>query len=169
MRAHVNRSVGRTDWNQPNGRHWLRKKPTLTRFSSFAILLCMNRMQTTNASELQAECLALRMVSEANGLTQQTLALELVMSQAQVSRILSGQILRRSRRFKQLSVYVSRYRQTVDIDWVRQSDLLLSAIADAWDGSPEHELTLAAAIKSIGKFTRPNMNRRFKRDGPTIV
>jgi hypothetical protein len=35
---------------------------------------------------------------------------------------------------------------------VRESNLLLAAVADVWDGTPEHEINLAAVIRSLGKL-----------------
>ncbi|MEY4756478.1 MAG: hypothetical protein RJA34_1376 [Pseudomonadota bacterium] len=91
-------------------------------------------------------------MAENNGLTQQMLASALRMSQAQVSRILSGQLKRRSRHFELLSVYVSRYRRSVDVKMIIESKPLLAAISEAWDGTPEHEVALAAVIRSLARL-----------------
>lgn len=112
----------------------------------------MSTEKATDQVELRSLCLELRQLSEANGLTQQMLASALRISQAQVSRILSGQIGKQTRHFKRLSVYVSRYRCPVSMNLVRESDLLLAAVADVWDGTPEHEINLAAVIRSLGKL-----------------
>ncbi len=106
-------------------------------------------MHTPGKSELEAQCHDLRRVAKRHGLTQQMLASALEMSQAQVSRILSGRLKRRSRHFDLLSVYVSRYRQLVDVTMVLVSEPLLAAVSEAWDGTPEHEVALAAVIRSI--------------------
>lgn len=112
----------------------------------------MPQVTSHDTSELGALCLDLRRVAEKSGLTQQMLASALQMSQAQVSRILSGRLKRRSRHFDLLSVYVSRYRQVVDAKTVMASKALLEAISEAWDGTPEHEVALASVIRSLARL-----------------
>lgn len=105
-----------------------------------------------SASLISSECLELRARVRAAGITQTELAAALNVSQAQISRILGGQLVRRSKSLEELSVYVRILSKNVSADMVRKRPALIYALAETWDGSVAHERALVAVIRSLGAF-----------------
>ena len=107
--------------------------------------------QRANAA-IASECLELRARVRAAGITQTELAAALNVSQAQISRVLSGQLVGRSKLLDELSVYVRVISKTVSADMVRNRQALIEALAETWDGTVAHERALVAVIRSLGAF-----------------
>ena len=82
-------------------------------------------------------------------LTQAQIAADLGASQPQVSRILSGQNLRRSRLFEEVCLYVERFAKGVTTEAVQNNPVLLAALAETWDGTAAHANALATVIRSL--------------------
>lgn len=99
---------------------------------------------------LKAEAQALAKSIRKLGYTQSDLAIVMNASQSQISRILSGQLRRRSRLFDALCVYVRSERKGISADTVRTNAELMDALATIWDGTAEHATALAAVIRSLG-------------------
>lgn len=93
-------------------------------------------------------------------ITQSQLAKAIGVSQSQVSRILSGQTRRQSRLLDDICIYVRTVRQGVSPDTVRANDELINALAETWNGSPEHAHALAAVIRSLAMLTDAPPPRR---------
>lgn len=70
-------------------------------------------------------------------------------SQSQVSRVLAGNIVRRTKLFEEICNYANSIEVGVSIDSVRSNHELLSALAETWDGSAAHSRALAAVIRSL--------------------
>jgi len=97
----------------------------------------------------------------AAGITQTELAAALDVSQAQISRILGGHVVRRSKLLDELSVYVRVLSRSVSADMVRNRPSLVDALAETWDGSVAHERALVAVIRSLGAFAGlPNVRKK---------
>jgi transcriptional regulator with XRE-family HTH domain len=84
------------------------------------------------------------------GLTQVQIAEAVTASQSQVSRVLSGRALRRSRLFDEICIYVNNAARGVSPAAVRDNDELIDAIASVWDGTAHHARALAEVIRSLG-------------------
>ena len=83
------------------------------------------------------------------GITQAEIAEALGASQSQVSRILSGRGLRRSRLFEEVCLYAERLDVGVTVEAVRENDELLDALRVTWDGSAAHAKALSTVIRSL--------------------
>jgi transcriptional regulator with XRE-family HTH domain len=84
------------------------------------------------------------------GLTQVHIAKAVSASQSQVSRVLSGRAVRRSRLFDEICIYVNNAVKGVSSEVVRENDELIDAIANVWDGTARHARALAEVIRSLG-------------------
>lgn len=104
--------------------------------------------------DLRAEALAIARQARAAGITQTDLAMATGASQPQVSRILRGQLSRRSRLFEEISVYVRSASPGVSPGAVRRNEELINALAIAWDGTSQHAMALAAVIRSLGALQK---------------
>lgn len=98
---------------------------------------------------LQARALHASRLFKELGLTQSDVASAIGASQSQVSRVLAGNIVRRTKLFNEICKYADSVEVGVSIDAVRCNDELLSALADTWDGSAAHSRALAAVIRSL--------------------
>lgn len=87
-------------------------------------------------------------------ITQEQIASELGASQPQVSRILAGRNLRCSRLFEEVCLYVERFAGGVTPEFVRENEVLISALAETWDGSATHADALATVIRALKVFER---------------
>jgi hypothetical protein len=85
------------------------------------------------------------------GLTQAMIAVAIGASQSQVSRILSGGGVRRSRLFDDVCKYVCSISDNQA--WPGESDELQAALAEVWDGTPRHAKALALVIRSLGALS----------------
>lgn len=95
----------------------------------------------------------LRRRIRAAGLTQQQIASAVDASQSQVSRVLSGHSSFRSRLYDRICIYVSSAVSGVTPDSVRQNAELIDALAEVWDGSPDHAQALSTVIRAMALLT----------------
>jgi transcriptional regulator with XRE-family HTH domain len=95
------------------------------------------------------------------GLTQNQLASSIGASQSQVSRILSGRIVRRTKLLDKLFIYANRRLNFGRGRDVRRNAELMSALTDVWDGSNEHAHALAHVIRSLAELDE--LRERFVR------
>lgn len=86
------------------------------------------------------------------GMTQKQIAIAVGASQSQVSRILSGHIIRRTRLLETLCIYASSKLHFGKRPDVRRNTELMSALAEVWDGSDEHARALARVIRSLAEL-----------------
>jgi transcriptional regulator with XRE-family HTH domain len=84
------------------------------------------------------------------GLTQEYIAKAVSASQSQVSRVLSGRAVRRTRLFDEICIYVDNAAKGISPELVRENDELIDAIASVWDGTAHHARALAEVIRSLG-------------------
>lgn len=116
-------------------------------------------MASTRALTIKDECAELRHYVRSMHFTQQYVAHELNISQAQVSRVLSGKLKRRSRLLDELSVYVYGSIEQTRRSAVLANTTLQDALAETWDGTESHAQALAVVIRSMA-LLRPTTNRR---------
>lgn len=83
------------------------------------------------------------------GVTQEQVAAAVGASQSQVSRILAGKGLRRSRLFEEVCLYAERMNGGVTAEAVRSNDDLIEAVRKVWDGSDRHAKALSIVIRSM--------------------
>jgi len=84
------------------------------------------------------------------GFTQAQISDHLGIHQSQVSRILSGQIMRRSRNFDAICQFLELQSVGVSAATVRKNPELIDALVSVWDGTEIHAAALAAVIRSLG-------------------
>lgn len=89
------------------------------------------------------------------GLTQEQIAKAVSASQSQVSRILSGKSVRRSRLYDEICIYVDNALRGVSAESVRENEEIIDAIASVWDGTAHHATALATVIRSLGGLSPP--------------
>lgn len=123
----------------------------------------MHFLEAMMSSPSEARRLALSLASHfaSAGVTQNALAIAINASQSQVSRILSGRIVRRTKLLERLCIYASsrlKFHRRRD---VRRNAELMSALADVWDGSDEHAHALAHVIRSLAQLDE--LRERFVR------
>lgn len=104
--------------------------------------------------DLRAEAVVIAKQARAAGITQADLAMATGASQPQISRILRGQLSRRSRLFEEISVYVRSASPGVSPSAVRRNEELINALAVTWDGTSQHAMALAAVIRSLGALQK---------------
>ena len=73
-------------------------------------------------------------------------------SQSQVSRVLSGHSVRRSKLFDVICKYVYS-ADRAGSPHPEKSAELMDALRSVWDGSPRHAKALALVIRSLGELT----------------
>lgn len=88
-------------------------------------------------------------VCRQRGITQAQIAEAVGASQSQVSRILSGRGLRKSRLLEEVCLYVEGFGMGVTTDLVRSNDELMDALSSIWDGSATHARALSTVIRSL--------------------
>lgn len=101
---------------------------------------------------LKSEALAAARAATAAGLRQTDIAGALGASQSQVSRILSGRSLRRSRLFDEVCIYAFdalRERDAISKPAAASNAVLTAALDAVWDGSERHAQALALIIRSL--------------------
>ena len=84
------------------------------------------------------------------GLTQEQIADAVSASQSQVSRILAGRSLRRSKLFDDICTFVNSAALGVSPDLVRANHELIDAIASVWNGTATQATAIAAIIRGLG-------------------
>lgn len=110
-------------------------------------------MHTANTQEISELAAAARARAVALGLTQTELARVIGVEQSQVSRLLSGNLKRRTAVFDALCEYLGAAHEP------RERSLppgLSSAVLSVWDGSKEHAEALATVIRSLAALGRQN-------------
>lgn len=100
----------------------------------------------------QRVALALASHFASAGMTQKQVAFAIGASQSQISRILSGRIIRRTRLFEKLCIYASSQLHFGKRPDVRRNTELMSALGEVWDGSDEHARALAQVIRSLAEL-----------------
>lgn len=117
-------------------------------------------------SDPQRLALSLASRFAAAGINQSVLASAIGASQSQVSRILSGRIVRHTKLLDRLCIYARRRLNFGGRHDVRRNVELMSALTDVWDGSDEHAHALAQVIRSLaelegprGRFVKPEVER----------
>ncbi len=99
--------------------------------------------------DFPARVLRATSVLRANGLNQQDIAQRLGVSQSQVSRVLSGRSIRRSKLAEEICFYAETLEAGVTLEAVQQNAELLEAVRHAWDGSAAHARALSTVIRSL--------------------
>ncbi|MFG6487968.1 helix-turn-helix domain-containing protein [Roseateles sp. BYS78W] len=102
-----------------------------------------------SSESLQARVLRAAQLFKDLGLTQSDIAGAVDASQSQVSRVLAGQIVRRTKLIDEICNYADSIELGVSVEAVRNNEELLSALAQTWDGSAAHSRALAAVIRSL--------------------
>jgi transcriptional regulator with XRE-family HTH domain len=87
--------------------------------------------------------------AKAARLRQEDIAEAVGASQSQVSRVLSGRCTRQTQLMDGICSYVNLHACPVAPDDVRNNELLISALADTWDGSERHAHALASVIREL--------------------
>jgi len=105
-------------------------------------------------SDIKLEAAGLAQLARSAGLTQEDIANAVDASQSQVSRILSGKAVRRSRLFDEICIYVNNVVKGVSPETVRGNEELMDAIASVWDGTAHQANALAHVIRSLGGLSR---------------
>lgn len=96
---------------------------------------------------------------KARGITQSQLADRLGASQSQISRILSGRSVTRSKLAEEVCLYAETIGTGVSLKAVTQNQELLEAVRQAWDGSAAHAKALATVIRSLAVLARSPANK----------
>lgn len=100
-------------------------------------------------SDFSARVLRAATVLQAKGLRQQDVATHLGVSQSQVSRVLSGRSVLRSKLAEEICLYAETLELGVTIEAVQKNAELLEAVRHAWDGSAAHARALSTVIRSL--------------------
>ena len=100
-------------------------------------------------SEVKVRAANVRRICRAHGISQADIAAHVMASQSQVSRILKGEGIRRSRLFEEVCLFVERFDGGVSVDAVCSNRELVEALQATWDGSASHAKALAAVIRSL--------------------
>lgn len=115
----------------------------------------------SSPSEARRLALSLAFHFASAGIAQKELALAIHASQSQVSRILSGRIVRHTKLLERLCIYANRRLKFNQRRDVRRNAELMSALTDVWDGSEEHAHALAHVIRSLAQLDE--LRERFVR------
>lgn len=89
---------------------------------------------------------------KAAGITQTAISIAIGVNQSQVSRVLSGQITRRTKLLDKLCVYAESRLAATDKPDVRTNLELMAALGEVWDGSDTHAHALAQVIRSLAQL-----------------
>ena len=95
-------------------------------------------------------------------ITQIELSSVLGVSQSQISRVLSGHTSGRSKLLHKICVYAEYQPELPSPSRITTNESLISAIADVWDGTPEHADAIAVVIRSL-KALSPSVLMRPRR------
>jgi hypothetical protein len=109
---------------------------------------------------IEDECAELRLHVRAIHFTQQSIAKDLNISQAQVSRVLAGKLKRRSRLLDEISVYVHSSMERNKKTGVLANTTLQDALAETWDGTASHAQALAVVIRAMAVLRPPTKHRQ---------
>lgn len=109
-------------------------------------------MQDDLAPQTSALLLVLKRAILNGSVTQSSVAIATGVDQSQISRVLAGQVKRESPNVLALCKYARNLHKTRKVD-PRQSDPLINALREVWDGSPEHAEALAGVIRSLARLS----------------
>lgn len=129
---------------------------------TFCILMCIFAYMPIHAvgtRTVMREATALARRAEKLGLSQVNIASTLRVSQAQISRVFSGRVKRRTRLMIDLAQLLDIANAETSVAAVRKNEALVSALAAVWDGTPEQARALAAIIRSVGTLQDVNASR----------
>ena len=112
---------------------------------------------TARTVSLEAAALARR--AETLGLSQIDIASMLQVSQAQISRVFSGQIKRRTRLLVDLAQLLDAANSGTSAAAVKSNKELINALSQVWDGTPQQARALAGIIRSVGSLQDVNASR----------
>lgn len=99
--------------------------------------------------DLKARVLRAAEIYRKYGVTQDEIAEVVGASQPQVSRMLKGEGLRRTKLLEEICLYAGRFEGGVTSDAVRSNQDLVEALRMTWGGSAEHARALAVVIRSL--------------------
>ena len=77
--------------------------------------------------------------------------------------MLSGQTGEHSKLLKKICIYVSTAQYGVSCEAVRENSTLISALADTWNGTPEHAEALATVIRALAVLLPQPLSTYAKR------
>lgn len=89
---------------------------------------------------------------ERKGISQRNLAKATLVHQSQVSRILNCRFRRPSQNVMRICTYLGVSTRRAS----RLNPRLSAAVADLWDGTPQHERTLVKLLKTLAEAGRRN-------------
>lgn len=75
-------------------------------------------------------------------------------SQGQVSRLISGKFKKPGKAYKKICNYISEALSSGQHMTAWGDGVIMEAISEVWDGSPEHARSLAHVIRSLGALSR---------------
>ena len=107
-------------------------------------------------SDVRVDVLRASQRARQRRLTQEEIAKATGHSQSQISRVLSGQTVRRSRVTKDICNYVLWKTTSDHRKSVTQNREMIDALVEVWDGSDEHASALACVIRSLGTLRTPS-------------
>jgi transcriptional regulator with XRE-family HTH domain len=107
------------------------------------------------SSELASRVLRATSVFESRGITQSKIASRLGASQSQVSRVLAGRSVKRSKLAEEICLYAETLETGVSLRAVIQNAEVLEAVRHAWDGSAARARALSTVIRSLAVLVRP--------------
>jgi transcriptional regulator with XRE-family HTH domain len=90
------------------------------------------------------------------GITQEEIAKAINVNQSQVSRIFRGQVHRHTVTLEKICKYARVKSVKVTPDDVRNSDVLINALSDVWDGTDQDAQALAGVIRSLQALRSPS-------------
>lgn len=90
------------------------------------------------------------------GITQEEIAQAINVNQSQVSRIFRGQVNRHTDTLEKICKYACLRSVKVSPADVRNSDTLINALSDVWDGTDQDAQALAGVIRSLQTLRSPS-------------
>ena len=109
--------------------------------------------------ELASRALRAAATFKSQGITQSEIASRLGASQSQISRILAGQSVSRSKLALEVCLYAETLEAGVSLKAVMHNDELLEAVRQTWDGSAAHAKALATVIRSLAVLAKPAVHK----------
>jgi transcriptional regulator with XRE-family HTH domain len=121
-------------------------------------------------SNLKSEAKSAMLALTEAGVTQSDVAKALNVSQSQVSRLLAGKLIRRSRLFDEICIFAYEAQADKRGDGPTPASAckeLTSALDAVWDGSAQHAKVLALVIRSLGglALARPSERHALLKRG----
>ena len=94
--------------------------------------------------------LQLNALAKSLRISQETISEATGISQAQVSRVLSGKGKRQSKAFIEICNYLNSKRAGISPELVRNNEEFINALTKVWDGSARQSTAIANVILSLG-------------------